>query len=99
MAGHSKWSEIKRQKGLTESRDRARRASLQMVARGERPIYRPQVEPDGDLFVISIPELDIATRARHRGEVSSMARDCIATWLGVDGESFDIELRDLGDAT
>jgi hypothetical protein len=99
VAGHSKWSEIKRQKGRTETRDQARRAGLQRIARGERPIYRPQVEPDGDLFFIGIPELDIATQARHRGEVPSRARECIATWLGVDGESFDIELRDRGDAT
>jgi len=96
MAGHSKWSEIKRQKGLTETRDLARRASLQQIARGERPLYRPHVQPDGDCVLIRIPELDIATQARHRGEVSSMARDCIATWLGVDRESFDIELDERG---
>jgi len=94
MPGHSKWSEIKRRKGLTETRDQARRASLRMIANGERPTYRPQIQPDGDFFLIRIPELDIATQARHRGEVSSMARDCIATWLGVDGQAFDIELDD-----
>ena len=79
MAGHSKWSEIKRQKGLAETRDLARRASLQKIARGERPIFRPRIEPDGDRVFIRILELDIATHARHRSEVSSMARDCIVT--------------------
>jgi hypothetical protein len=98
MSGHSKWSEIKRRKGLTESRDRARQASLRMIANGERPIYYPQIEPDGDHFFIRIPELDIATQARHRGEIVSMARDCIATWLGVDTESFEVEPQDRGDA-
>lgn len=44
MAGHSKWSEIKRRKGLTESRERARQASLRAIAGGDRPEYRPQVE-------------------------------------------------------
>jgi hypothetical protein len=58
MPGHSKWSEIKRQKGLTKTRDLARQASLRMIARGERPTYRPQIEPDGDLFFVRIPELD-----------------------------------------
>jgi hypothetical protein len=99
MAGHSKWSEIKRQKGLTETRDQARRAGLQMIARGERPIYRPQVERDGEFLFVRIPELDIATQARHGGEVSRMAHDCIAIWLGVDEESFDIKLDDRTDAT
>jgi hypothetical protein len=91
MAGHSKWSDIKCQKGLTESRDRARQVSLRMIARGERPLYRPRVEPDGDFLFIRIPELDIATQARHRGEVVTMARNSIAIWLGVDAESFDVE--------
>lgn len=88
------WSEIKRRKGLTETRDRARQATLRMIARGERPLFRPRVEPDGNLFFIRIPELDIATQARHRGEVASMARDCIATWLSAEGDSFDIEVDD-----
>lgn len=96
MAGHSKWSEIKRQKGLTETRDRARQASRRMIASGERPVFRPQVEPDGDILFIRIPELDIATQGPNPTEVADMARDCVATWLGVDAESFDIEFGDHG---
>lgn len=65
MAGHSKWSEIKRQKGLTERRDLARQASRRMIARGERPLYRPRLESDGDFILIRIPELDIVSQARH----------------------------------
>lgn len=93
MAGHSKWSEIKRRKGLTETRDRARKASLEMIARGERPVFHPRVETDGDFFLVRIPELDISTQARHRGEVASMARDCIATWLGAPEGAFDVEVE------
>lgn len=93
MAGHSKWSEIKRRKGLTESRERARQASLRAIAGGDRPVYRPQVEPDGEVLLVRIPELDIATQARQPGEISAMARDCIATWLGVDPDTFDVEIE------
>jgi hypothetical protein len=93
MAGHSKWSEIKRQKGLTERRDLARQASRRMIARGERPLYRPRPQSDGDFIFIRIPELDIATQARSRGEVAAMARDCIATWLDVPLDSFDLEIE------
>ena len=96
MAGHSKWSAIKRQKGLTETRDRARQASPRMIASGERPTFRPQVEPGGRILFIRIPELDIATQGRSSNEVADMARDCIATWLGVDADSFDVELGDQG---
>lgn len=94
MAGHSKWSEIKRQKGLTEGRDRARQASLRAIAGGERPVYRPRVEPDGDLLFVRIPELDIGTQARQPSEVAGMARDCIATWLGIDPDTFDVVIED-----
>ena len=78
MAGHPKWSEIKRQKGLTKTRHRARQASLRMIARGERPLDRSRVEADGDLLLVTIPELEITTQARLRSEVATMARDCIA---------------------
>jgi len=94
MAGHSKWSEIKCQKGLTEGRDRARQASLRAIAGGERPVYRPRVEPDGDLLLVRIPELDIATQARQPGDVAGMACDCIATWLGVELGTFDVVIED-----
>jgi hypothetical protein len=94
MAGHSKWSEIKRRKGLTESRDRARQAERQAMARGERPVYRVQVEPEGEILVIRISELDIATQARGAGDVAASARDCIATWLAVAADAFDIEIQD-----
>lgn len=67
MAGHSKWSEIKRRKGLTETRDRARRASRRMIANGERPVFRPKVEPDGDILFHSYP----GTRYRHLGTPSN----------------------------
>ena len=92
MAGHSKWSEIKRRKGLTESRDRARGAGRDAIARGERPAYRPQIEPDGDRLLVRVPELGIATQARQHSEVAAMARDCIATWLDVDANAFDVEI-------
>lgn len=92
MAGHSKWSEIKRRKGLTQSRDQARRAGRDAIARGERPVYRPQIEPDGDRLLVRIPALGIATEARQQGDVAAMARDCIATWLGVETNAFDVEI-------
>ena len=96
MAGHSKWSEIKRQKGLTERRDLARKASRRIVGRGERPLFRPRLEPDGDFILIRIPELEIVTQARHPREVAVMARDLIATWLDVPSDAFDVELEDAG---
>jgi hypothetical protein len=92
MAGHSKWSEIKRRKGLTEGRERARQASLRAIADGDRPAYRPQVEPGHDVLLVRIPELDITTEARQPGEVSAMARECIASWLGVDPDAVDVEI-------
>lgn len=75
MARHSKWSDIKRQKGLTERRGAARQASRRMIARGERPLYRPRLEADAEFIFIRILELDIATEARRRSEVAAMTRD------------------------
>jgi len=95
MAGHSKWSEIKRQKGLTERRDLTRQASRRIVGRGERPLFRAWLEPDGDFILIRVPELEIVTQARHRREVAAMARDLIATWLGVPSDAFDVEIEDV----
>ncbi len=57
-------------------------------------MYRPQVEPDGDRLFIRIPELEIGTQARQQGEAAAMARDCIARWLGVDANAFDVEISD-----
>jgi hypothetical protein len=93
MAGHSKWSDIKRRKGLTERRQLALQASRRMIARGERPLYRPLTEEDGDFIFIRIPELEIVTQARNRSDVAAMARDCIATWLDVPPDSFDLEVE------
>jgi hypothetical protein len=92
MAGHSKWSEIKRQRGLIERREHALRASREMIARGERPFYKPRLEPDGDFILIRIPQLEIVTQARHRAEIVAMARDCIAIWLDVRPDAFDLEI-------
>ncbi len=94
MAGHSKWSEIKRRMSLTETRARARQATPRMIARGERPLFVRAWNLTGGLFFIRIPELDIATQARHRGEVASMARACIATWLSAEDGSFDVDVDD-----
>jgi hypothetical protein len=94
MAGHSKWNDIKRKKGMTERRELARQAGGRMVARGERPLYRPTLEPDGNFILIRISELEIVTQARHRREAGAMARDCIATWLDVPADVFDIEFVD-----
>jgi hypothetical protein len=92
MSGHSKWSDIKRRKGLTDPRHLARQASRGMIARGERPLYRPRLEPDGGFILIRIPELELVTEARHRREVVAVARDLIALWLDVPADSFDIEV-------
>jgi hypothetical protein len=45
------------------------------------------------VLFIRIPVLDIATKARQPGEVAAMARDCIATWLGVDAGAFDVAVE------
>jgi hypothetical protein len=56
-------------------------------------VERDQAPQDGDVVFIRIPELDIANPARQPGEVAAMARDCIATWLGVDAGAFDGEVE------
>jgi hypothetical protein len=92
MAGHSKWSEIKRRKGLTERRDEALQANRGMIARGARPLFKARLEPDGEFILIRIPQLEIVTQARHRAEIVAMARDCIAIWLDVRPDAFDLEI-------
>jgi hypothetical protein len=92
MAGHSKWSDIKRQRGLTQRREQALRANRGMIARGERPLYKPRLETDGDFILIRIPELEIVTQARNHAEVVAMARDCIAVWLDVRPDAFAVEI-------
>lgn len=66
-----------------------------MVAHGERPLYRTTLERDGDFIMIRIPELEIATQARHHGEVAATARDLPATWLDVPFDAFDVETEDV----
>jgi hypothetical protein len=89
MTGYSKWSEIQREK----RRERAIQACRRMIARGERPLFRPRLEPDGGAILIRIPELDGVTQARHPGEVQYMARDLIAVTLDVPPESFDVAVH------
>jgi hypothetical protein len=65
-------------------------ASRRMIARGERPGYRISETGDGETsHVIELPWLGrIAT---DRPSAIATARASIAAWLGVDGETFDVE--------
>jgi hypothetical protein len=64
-----------------------------MIARGERPLFRPRTEPDGKFILIRIPELDLVTEVLTRADVAAMARGAIAVWLDVPGDSFDVEVE------
>ncbi len=54
--------------------------------------YRVIAEPDGRWIFLRVPELGCATEARHWHQVEWMARDLIATWLGVPPGSFEVEV-------
>lgn len=104
MAGHTKWSEIKRAKGVpaeasSSARSTIRRAEAAwtagnwMIARGERPMYRVVATgqaPAIEVRVVELPWLVEATATRP-SNVLVMARAIIAEWLDVDGDRFDVE--------
>ncbi len=96
MSGHSKWSEIKRQKGADElgrRREVAIAACRKMIARGDRPLFRPTVEREGGSWFYRVPELSGAIgEVRRRPDLEADARALIALWLEVEPDTFDIEL-------
>jgi hypothetical protein len=65
-------------------------ASRRMIARGERPGYRIAETGDGEtIHVIELPWL--GRIASERRDAIAQARASIAAWLGVDGDTFDVE--------
>ena len=76
---------------VSEERRRAAalRASRQMIARGERPLYRLQVQ-HGYWTVDGMSWL--AVIAAGRREALDSARSAIAAWLDAPAEGFDVEV-------
>lgn len=65
-------------------------ASRRMIARGERPGYRIAETGDGEtIHIIELPWL--GRLAASRANATSVARESIAAWLGVDPDAFDLE--------
>ena len=50
--------------------------------------YQAKASRDGRYWLVYVPEIDKYTQARNLGEVESMARDLIATWLDVGPDTF-----------
>lgn len=104
--GHTKWSEIKRRKGVDEAAvaegmaklrraEAAWKASNQMVARGERPMYRVRAAGDGPEIRIQVVELPwLEATATRRSEVLRVGRAIVAEWLEVGEADFDVELAE-----
>lgn len=68
----------------------ALRGGQQMVARGERPVYRVRLAPVGPWYVDGCPWLIIeATTAM---DALAATRAAVAEWLGVDPNAFDVEV-------
>jgi hypothetical protein len=96
MAGHSKWSEIKRQKGADElgrRREIAIAACRKMIANADRPLFRLTVECDDGSWFYRVPKLFGAIgEVRRRRDLEADARALIALWLEVEPDTFDIEI-------
>ena len=60
-----------------------------MIARGERPGYRLTLGLDGRWRVAGLPGISVAAPDRHAA--STTIRSTIASDLGVDPTSFDVE--------
>lgn len=94
MPGHSKWSEVKRQKGVTKNRELAIQAGRRMIARGERPLYHATWRWDGaavDVEVWEVPGIHLFVPSR--AEVAPGARTLIAKELDVPAHSFDVAVE------
>ncbi|WP_194905213.1 type II toxin-antitoxin system HicB family antitoxin [Catenulispora rubra] len=55
--------------------------------------YRAIAEPDGDWWVVTVPDLPgVHTQGRNREQARNTARDAIATMLGTDAERVTITM-------
>jgi len=55
--------------------------------------YRAVAEPDGDWWVVTVPDLrGVFTQGRSPEQARDMARDAIATMLDVDPEQITITM-------
>jgi hypothetical protein len=58
----------------------------------KRASYRVTALRDERWWLLRVPELDVVTQTRRLARAERTARDLIATWLGADRESFDVEV-------
>jgi hypothetical protein len=96
VPGHSKWSEIKRQTGVTDHRGLAIQAGRKMIGRGERPVYRAKWRWDGTAVDVEVWELPgIHLFVPSRAEVAPGARALIAKELDVPADAFDVAVESI----
>lgn len=82
-------------KGVTDRRELAVQAGRQMIARGERPLYRANWRWDGTAMDVEVWELPgIHLYVPSRAEVASGARALIARHLGVLADTFDVTVEE-----
>ena len=62
------------------------------MARGERPTFSAETEPEGRLLHVEVPELGLSTQAGSKDEVEKVVRDLIALWLEVSPDAFDVRV-------
>jgi hypothetical protein len=62
------------------------------VAGVKRQGYRVTALRDERWWLLRVTELDVVTQTRRLARAEWTARDLIATWLGADRESFDVEV-------
>jgi DNA-binding CsgD family transcriptional regulator len=58
----------------------------------KRRSYRVTALREGRWWLLRVPELDIVTQTRRLARAEQTARDLIATWLGADPGSLDVEV-------
>ena len=54
--------------------------------------YHAEVDRDGELWRIRVPEVARTTQARTLDEVEPMARDLIAIMDGIPADSFSLDI-------
>lgn len=81
-------------KGLTYRRELAVLAGRQMIARGERPLYRATWRWDGTAVDVEVRELPgVHIYVSGQADVAPGARVLIARQLDVPADSFDVAVE------
>jgi hypothetical protein len=87
------WDTAGEAEDMTERRNRPEiQWARERINAGDRLMFRADAGLDGPRIAVLVPQLGLATQARALGQVEILAREMIATELGVPPYSFDLDI-------